>query len=216
VNGRVVGAVPISGLHAPRTIGTLVDEIAVLLSRAGVTESAAEARDLVAVVAAQNRFWPRVHADDSAPADMVARAHAMANRRATGMPFAYAARRAAFRHLALQVDERVLIPRQETEVLVDLVLSHRNERPGGLVADVGTGSGAIALALATEGHFDRVIATDVAADAIEVARENARALNGKTTAIDYREMAPAAAHRDVYLDKNGKLIEGEGGSLVGA
>src|SRR5215207_2960565 len=39
--------------------------------------------------------------------------------------------------------------------------------------------------------------------------------NGKTTAIDYREMAPAAAHRDVYLDKNGNLIEGEGGSLVG-
>src|SRR5690349_20134719 len=42
-----------------------------------------------------------------------------------------------------------------------------------------------------------------------------RLKNGKTTAIDYREMAPAAAHRDVYLDKNGKLIEGEGGSLVG-
>jgi len=42
-----------------------------------------------------------------------------------------------------------------------------------------------------------------------------RLKNGKTTAIDYREMAPAAAHRDVYLDKNGNLIEGEGGSLVG-
>src|SRR6185369_16502408 len=42
-----------------------------------------------------------------------------------------------------------------------------------------------------------------------------RLRDGRTTAIDYREMAPAAAHRDVYLDKNGKLIEGEGGSLVG-
>jgi gamma-glutamyltranspeptidase/glutathione hydrolase len=42
-----------------------------------------------------------------------------------------------------------------------------------------------------------------------------RLKNGRTTAIDYREMAPASAHRDVYLDKNGKLIEGEGGSLVG-
>ena len=42
-----------------------------------------------------------------------------------------------------------------------------------------------------------------------------RLKNGRTTAIDYREMAPAAAHRDVYLDKNGNLIEGEGGSLVG-
>src|SRR5689334_13540718 len=42
-----------------------------------------------------------------------------------------------------------------------------------------------------------------------------RLRDGRTTAIDYREMAPAAAHRDVYLDKNGKLIEGEGGSLIG-
>src|ERR1041385_4095166 len=42
-----------------------------------------------------------------------------------------------------------------------------------------------------------------------------RLKNGKTTAIDYREMAPAAAHRNIYLDKNGNLIEGEGGSLVG-
>ena len=42
-----------------------------------------------------------------------------------------------------------------------------------------------------------------------------RLKNGKTTAIDYREMAPAAAHRNVYLDKNGELIKGEGGSLVG-
>src|SRR5215210_1618028 len=42
-----------------------------------------------------------------------------------------------------------------------------------------------------------------------------RLKDGKTTAIDYREMAPAAAHRDVYLDKNGNLIEGEGGSLIG-
>src|SRR6185503_17310487 len=42
-----------------------------------------------------------------------------------------------------------------------------------------------------------------------------RLQDGRTTAIDYREMAPAAAHRDVYLDKNGNLIEGEGGSLVG-
>ena len=183
MNGRLVGAVPISGLHAPRAIRALVDEIAVLLSHSGVADSAAEARDIVAVVAGKNRFWPRVHADDSAPADLVARAHAVAKRRATGMPFAYAVRRAAFRHLALEVDERVLIPRTETEVLVDLVLRSRGDKRGGLVADVGTGSGAIALALATEGHFDRIIATDVAADAIEVARENTRALNGKSRAV---------------------------------
>jgi release factor glutamine methyltransferase len=94
-------------------------------------------------------------------------------RRAAGAPFAYAVGRAAFRHLTLDVDERVLIPRQETEVLVDEVLARLADRPGGVCVDVGTGSGCIALALACEGRFDRVIATDVSLDALDVARANA-------------------------------------------
>jgi release factor glutamine methyltransferase len=81
--------------------------------------------------------------------------------------------RAAFRHLTLDVDERVLIPRQETEVLVDEVLARLAGRPGGVCVDVGTGSGCIALALACEGRFDRVVATDVSLDALAVARANA-------------------------------------------
>jgi release factor glutamine methyltransferase len=108
-------------------------------------------------------------------------AQAVAARRAQGMPFAYAVGRAAFRHLTLRVDERVLIPRQETELLVELVLA-RCPDVGGVVADVGTGSGAIAIALASEGRFDRVIATDVAADAVELARENAMVLDSRSTA----------------------------------
>ncbi|HEY0779030.1 MAG TPA: HemK/PrmC family methyltransferase [Gemmatirosa sp.] len=75
--------------------------------------------------------------------------------------------------MTLDVDERVLIPRQETEVLVDEVLARLADARGGTVVDVGTGSGAIALALASEGAFDRVIGTDVSADALEVARANA-------------------------------------------
>jgi release factor glutamine methyltransferase len=69
----------------------------------------------------------------------------------------------------------VLIPRQETEVLVDAVLE-RAGHAGGIVVDIGTGSGAIALALASEGHFTRVIATDVSRGALEVARRNATRL----------------------------------------
>lgn len=154
-------------------IGDLVDAIASALGAAGIPDPASEARDLVAAVVGQNRFWPRLHADTAAAPEVMHRAQAAASRRASGMPFAYAVGRAAFRHLTLVVNEHVLIPRQETELLVDLVLQRRSG--GGVVADVGTGSGAIALALATEGRFDRVLATDVAADAIAVARENARA-----------------------------------------
>ena len=94
-------------------------------------------------------------------------------RRARGEPLAYAVGTAPFRHLVLRVDPRVLIPRPETEGVVQAALDATKDRPGGIAVDIGTGSGAIALALATEGRFDRVIATDVSADALDVAGVNA-------------------------------------------
>ena len=98
------------------------------------------------------------------------------HRRLRGEPLAYAVGSAPFRELVLQVDRRVLIPRPETEVVVGEALRLTALRPGGVAVDIGTGSGAIALALATEGHFDEVIATDVSADALEVAEGNAQRL----------------------------------------
>lgn len=96
-----------------------------------------------------------------------------AYRRARGEPLAYAVGTAPFRHLVLHVDNRVLIPRPETESVVQEALDATSDNPGGIAVDIGTGSGAIALALATEGRFDRVIATDVSVDALDVARLNA-------------------------------------------
>lgn len=104
------------------------------------------------------------------------------HRRLRGEPLAYAVGSAPFRELVLQVDRRVLIPRPETEVVVGEALRLAAARPGGVAVDIGTGSGAIALALATEGQFDEVIATDVSADALEVADENGRRLLGPTHA----------------------------------
>ncbi|GJG84886.1 release factor glutamine methyltransferase [Gemmatimonadetes bacterium T265] len=158
------------------TVGELVAAIAPVLAHAGLTEARTEARDLVAALADQPRFWPSLRADDAADPVLVAAAHAAAARLARGEPFAYAVGRAAFRHLTLDVDERVLIPRQETEVLVDEVLARLAGAPGGTAVDVGTGSGAIALALASEGAFARVIASDLSADALDVARANAARL----------------------------------------
>lgn len=118
-------------------------------------------------------------------ADAIMRA---AERRVRGEPLAYCAGRAAFRDLVLDVDSRVLIPRPETEILVDEVLRVSHARPGGIAIDIGTGSGAIAIALATEGRFDRVIATDISRDALEVATRNAsRYPTG--TPIDFRHGA---------------------------
>ena len=97
-------------------------------------------------------------------------------RRARHEPLQYIAGHADFRELRLKVDRRVLIPRPETEVLVGEVLVWAHGRTGLSVLDIGTGSGAIALSLATEGDFERVVAVDVSEEALEVARENLAAL----------------------------------------
>jgi len=94
-------------------------------------------------------------------------------RRAKREPLQYIDGTAAFRHLVLRVDPRVLIPRPETERLVQAVLDWAAGRAALTALDVGTGSGAIALALATEGPFARVVGVDLSADALEVARANA-------------------------------------------
>jgi len=100
-------------------------------------------------------------------------------RRAKREPLQYVLGRAAFRELTLRVDGRVLIPRPETEELVDVVLAWARGRVdgegrGGLTAlDVGTGSGCIALSLAMEGPFTRVLGTDPSPEALALAERNA-------------------------------------------
>jgi release factor glutamine methyltransferase len=166
-------------------LGALFDELAVLLAGEGIPPARADARDLIAAILDKPKFWPTANQSlelDAATADAIRLAGAKMVR---GMPMQYAVGRAAFRHLDLNVDQRVLIPRPETEMLVELVLGLAGQ--GGTAVDVGTGSGAIALALAAEGRFDTVIATDISADALEVARSNLWAIPPeKRTLVDFR------------------------------
>lgn len=101
-----------------------------------------------------------------------------------GVPFAYAVGSCGFRTLALKIDRRVLIPRPETEGLVDLVLRHGSRESGargwGFAADIGTGSGCIALALAVEGSFEKVIAVEQSPTAAAIARENVKHIAPRT------------------------------------
>jgi release factor glutamine methyltransferase len=166
-------------------LGALFDELAVLLAGEGIPPARADARDLIAAILDKPKFWPTAKQSlelDAATADAIRLAGAKMVR---GMPMQYAVGRAAFRHLDLNVDQRVLIPRPETEMLVELVLGLAGQ--GGTAVDVGTGSGAIALALAAEGRFDKVIATDISEDALEVARSNLGAIPPEQrTLIDFR------------------------------
>lgn len=108
--------------------------------------------------------------------------------RARRRPLQYIVGSAAFRELDLGVDERVLIPRPETEELVEVVLSRVREwgREDLRAVDLGTGSGAIALSLALEGPFREVFATDLSPDALAVARENA-VRSGVAGRVTFRE-----------------------------
>lgn len=172
---------------AGTTIADLVQEAAAMLERHGVLRPTHEARDLVAAVLDRPRFWPALHPNDQLSGPQEAEVRTAVRRRALGAPFAYAVRKAAFRYLTLRVDERVLIPRPETEQLVDLVLGTPQAKRGGVAVDVGTGSGAIALALAAEGRFDRVVGTDLSSDALRVAHENRRlSLGSLRSPVDLR------------------------------
>lgn len=94
-------------------------------------------------------------------------------RRAAGEPLQYIEGRAAFRNLDLRIDRSVLIPRPETEELVERVLEWSAGRRDLSALDLGTGSGAIAISLALEGPFARVLGVDISSGALNVARSNA-------------------------------------------
>lgn len=115
-----------------------------------------------------------VHLDDPAPARAVPFVQALVARRQAGEPLQYVLGRWAFRRLELLVDRRVLIPRPETEWVVETALEELDRlapaRP--VVVDLGTGSGAIALAVASERARARVWATDADGGALAVARAN--------------------------------------------
>lgn len=173
--------------HPATTVQQLVATLAARLKRAGIADCRGEARDLVAAICEAPRFWPSLEPHAPVSPRIVHAALQAAERRAAGAPFAYAVQRAAFRYLTLSVDERVLIPRPETELLVDQVLSMVRGRSDLHVLDVGTGSGAIAIALASEADFARVVATDMSRDALDVARRNAaQHASALRTPIDFR------------------------------
>ena len=128
---------------------------------------------------ASGAVWPAV-LEDQVPAPAGSAFYDMLARREAGEPVQYVLGHWAFRQLDLMVDSRVLIPRPETEVVVEVALAELArlaDRP--LVADLGTGSGAIALAIATECPRAEVWATDLSEDALAVASANLAGLGTK-------------------------------------
>jgi release factor glutamine methyltransferase len=193
------------------TVRGLLLELTARLADSNVVEDpATEARELLSALLGVQRSWPSLNNDVAIEDAWRERALAAAAKRVRGAPIAYCVGKAAFRHMTLEIDERVLIPRPETEQLVDVALSMVGATAGGTAVDVGTGSGAIALALATEAEFDRVIATDVSADALAVARRNTELLRGALRAsVEFRQgslLAPVGNTRVRLIVSNPPYI----------
>lgn len=122
------------------------------------------------------RAWLLAHDADPLPDTVHAELEWLASRRLAGEPVAYLTGRQEFYGLDLQVDARVLVPRPDTETLVDWALEVLVPHPGGRVIDLGTGSGAIALALKHTRPTLQVQAVDYSRDALAVAQANAHRL----------------------------------------
>lgn len=145
-----------------------------------------DAQVILAHVLGKDRSWLFAHHDYKLSSDEAQRYTDLIVRRINHEPVAYLIGRREFYGLDFHVDQRVLIPRPETELLVDAVLGQIEMRTEELapgyrlrVLDVGTGCGAIALAVAANSPDVDVYATDVSADAIEVARLNIRRLDAR-------------------------------------
>jgi release factor glutamine methyltransferase len=130
-----------------------------------------EAELLLAHVLGVNRAWFFAHADDELEVDVNTAFDGLVRRRAGGEPVAYITGTRDFWSMTLEVGPATLIPRPETELLVELVLERLPH--AGRVLDLGTGSGAIALAVAKERPDASVTAVDVSVSALEIAQRNA-------------------------------------------
>ena len=139
-----------------------------------------DAQVLLAQLLGRPRTWLLAHADAALDAAHVADARRRFARRAAGEPLAYLVGEKEFHGLVLQVDARVLVPRPDTETLVDWGLELLRHALDGVaqpcIVDLGTGSGAIALAVKHRHAAAQVLAVDASLPALDVARHNARRL----------------------------------------
>jgi len=185
-----------------------------------LASSALERRDAEILLASAwgvSRSGLLVLARDAVPGPVAARFAALAERRRAGEPVAYLLGRREFWSMEFEVTPAVLVPRPETELLVERVL----ERVAGAeaaVADLGTGSGAIAIALAHQRPRWRVLGTDRSAEALAVARRNGARLVGDRVewragdwfqALESRRF-DALASNPPYIEENDPVLAGDG------
>lgn len=166
-------------LASDATVGQAVNAAAQRLEEANISTARLDAQVILAHVLGVERSWLFAHYEHVLSPEHADRYTELVVRRTAREPVAYLVNRREFYGVELFVDSRVLIPRPETEMLVDQLLTEATIRNAQrlIVADVGTGSGAISVAAALNAPALQFYALDISADALEVARINVAAHN---------------------------------------
>ncbi len=185
------------------TIAQAILEAAHILRTANVDEARREAASLLAHVVARDRTYLLTHADAALAHSDVSRLKAYVERRAAGEPLQYITGRQEFFNLDFEVTSDVLIPRPETELLVEraLELLKETNAPQPLACDVGTGSGCIGISLLHEKRNLRVVALDISKPALDVAARNAARHNVR------ERLALVASNAFTALDETRALFD---------
>lgn len=152
----------------------------------GTSTPLLDAEVLAAHVLGKNRSWLYAHSEDRVETECAEAFRQLVRRRAVGEPIARITGTREFWSLPIEVTGDVLIPRPETELLVELALRHLSPDRPCRIADLGTGSGAIALALATELPKAFVVGVDASASALKVSGRNARSLGLGPDRVEFR------------------------------
>ncbi len=168
------------------TLGETLRKAAEYLGGKGVESPRLDAELLFAQALGMTRIGLYTEHDRPLLEDELAGLRELVSRRGRREPLAYILGEWGFRRLKLRVDRRALIPRPETEILVERCLTHLRELDEPRVLDVGTGSGAIALAIADEHPSVRVTALDSSVEAVALAGEN-RELTGLGDRVEFVE-----------------------------
>ena len=171
-----------------------VTTVSAALARSGLIPI--EGRILLAHTLGCDRAWLTAHGDAVLSAAQAATFEALARRRHNGEPVAFLTGRREFFGLDLEITPDVLIPRPETELLVEMVLERIDDRTAARVLDLGSGSGAIALAVAQQRPRASVLGVDVSMQSIALARRNALRLqlpNAEFLHSDWFDQVPREA-----------------------
>lgn len=206
------------GTEGPWTVLRLIRWSAEYLSEKGVESGRLDAEHLLAHALGTSRLQLYLQFDRPLTSDELDLFRPLLRRRAGREPLQYIVGRVPFRELELRADRRALIPRPETEVLVDKVLDWARGREGLSAVDVGTGTGCIALSLLKEGPFRRVWGIDPSPDALALAGENASRVPeaGGLTLLQGEVLAglPPEVRVDVVVSNPPYVRDDEAGMLA--